>query len=1046
MVFDRDTGKLVPVSPKWFFLRHIETRGRKFHYMPKKNEGLPKSSPKRPKGQKPSSAKNQPSHPKDENVCAREVEKKFPSSKNQTTDDRFHVVGIGASAGGLTALENLLGHMPEKVNLALVIVQHLDPKRKSIMPTLLGRSTQLPVVHIEDGQKIVPGKIYVKPSELDVVVEKGRFRLKPAKSTDGSRHPIDRFFRSMARDCAENAIVVVLSGAGSDGSLGLKDVKEAGGLVIAQDEREAEYSGMPRSAVDTGLVDLVLPVAGIAEKLIEYVDHPLIVEKEAKDETARERLESETDKILTILRVKMSYDFCKYKRNTVRRRVARRMAVHQITDITEYGDYLREHPEECEELFKDLLINVTSFFRDPAAFEALEKEVLPKLFEKGEPGEDLRVWVPACSTGEEAYSLAILLQEYAERSDQDKEIKIFATDINPEAIDTAREAKYADNISADVSPERLKRFFDKQDSTYRIDRKLRDKVVFAVHDITREAPFSRVDLISCRNMLIYMEPELQRQVVPVFHYSLRNDGFLMLGTSEGIGNLDNLFEVVDKKQRIYRKKTGEGYQHLEQLGLPLSSSIEEKWRKAHHRHQGMPPRAQAKEDVSVTKLLKGLVAGMAPGVVVNEEGEIRYFVGDTQPFLAPPVGEPSFHISDMVREPLGFRISSALEEVGKHGRRVELNDLTVEHDQEYLTVDVKVSPLADLGGYFVVTFHAKPSQKGDEKGQEGEGTEQASAVQSRVKNLEEKLSATRQELQATIEELETSNEELKASNEELQANNEELQSTNEELESSKEELQSTNEELETTNLELHRKNRELVKAEDDIQNLFKSADIGTLFLDKELKIKRFTSKAKQVFNIIESDTGRLIWDITHKLKYENLKSDVRDVLENLGKKELEVETRTGEWLSLRLQPYRTSNDLIDGVVITVTDTTMVKKAEQEAQQMRRALGNIVDTIRQPMAVLDEDYFLQFANDSFFRRFHISPENGVGERFTDLLKGRWDTDALRKNLDRLISGEEKSDIDFPAPFKNGKGEILLGRCIAWEDDRPKLILLTFTKDI
>jgi two-component system CheB/CheR fusion protein len=546
-------------------------------------------------------------------------------------------------------------------------------------------------------------------------------------------------------------------------------------------------------------------------------------------------------------------------------------------------------------------------------------------------------------------------------------------------------------------------------------------------------------------MLIYMEPELQRQVLPILHYSLNDHGFLMLGTSEGIGNFDDLFDVVDKKQRIYRKTTDGGYKHLDQLGLPLSSGVEQKWRKSHREHGFEPQRQQTREKVPVTKLLKGLVSGMAPGVVVNAEEEIQYFIGDTQPYIKPPVGEASYKITEVVREPLGFRIASGLQESRKNRKPIELNDLTIEYDEDFLVADVQVRPLADLDGYFVVTFNEKSSQMTEKDIRQEKGTEPPSAAQSKIKHLEEKLSATRQELQATIEELETSNEELKAANEELKANNEELQSTNEELESSKEELQSTNEEIETTILELHRKNRELKKADDDIKNLFKSADIGTLFLSKDLKIKRFTAMAQKIFNMIENDVGRPISHITHKLKYEDLESDVKDVLEHLNKKELEVETKSGEWLTLRVHPYRTGEDVIDGVLITVTDTTEVKKVEQKAQQMRRALGNIVDMVKQPMAVLDQEHILRFANDSFFDRFDISAKSGQDKKFSELLKGRWNITALKENLDQLLSGEQKGDIEFPASEKEDEGEILLGRCIAWEEDRPKLILLTFSKD-
>jgi two-component system CheB/CheR fusion protein len=537
-----------------------------------------------------------------------------------------------------------------------------------------------------------------------------------------------------------------LSGAGSDGSLGLKDIKEAGGLIVAQDDKQAQYSGMPRSAVDTGLVDLVLKVEDIPCQLIQYVVHPLIAHKTLDIPTVRTELEKDIDKILTTVRVRLGYDFSQYKRNTIRRRVARRMAVHQIETTGEYETFLRKNPAEIDELFKDLLINVTNFFRDPHAFAALEEEVLPKLFEDRSPEDPLRIWVPACSTGEEAYSIAILFQEYMERSNQPLKMKVFATDINPAAIDRAREAVYPDNIVADVSPARLKRFFKRQDGLFYIDGSLREMVVFATHDITRESPFSRLDLVSCRNMLIYMEGELQKRIIPILHYSLKPDGFLFLGTSEGIGDLDHLFETVDKKQRIFRKKIGQGYQHLDELGLPLTRGGREK-REATARPD--PPSAERKKsprEMPTTKLLEELVADLGPpGVLVNKEGEICYVIGDTRPFLSPPPGEPSYKLIDMVAEPMRFRLASALDEVQRDRRRVQIADIFIQQNDHIHPVDVQVSPVRSFSRYYLVTFSKKPSAENAEMEQTGPGADRgAPARETRVRFLEEKLNRDRE--------------------------------------------------------------------------------------------------------------------------------------------------------------------------------------------------------------------------------------------------------------------------------------------------------------
>jgi two-component system, chemotaxis family, CheB/CheR fusion protein len=716
-----------------------------------------------------------------------------------------------------------------------------------------------------------------------VVLEGGNLRLRePAKGVR-VHLPIDDFFRSLAEDQGANAICIVLSGAGSDGSQGLRAVNAAGGLVMVQEEAQAEYHGMPASAIATGLADFVLPVERMGNELARFASSPLLALREKKRRTPSEQAREELGSVLAAVRAVCGHDFSQYKPSTVLRRIERRMAIHQIDQLGSYARLLRQKPAEAQALFQDMLINVTSFFRDAGAFEVLQEHLAGMLGEKG-PEAPVRVWVPGCATGEEAYSIAILLLETMDRLGKQFPVKIFASDLNRRAIEIAREGIYPDSIAADVSEQRLQRFFQRNGTQFQVTGQVRSLLVFSLHDVMRDPPFSRLDLVSCRNLLIYMDSALQKKVIPLLYYGLNPGGLLLLGSSEGIGDFGDLFAPVSQKWKLFKTREGSAERLQLHLELPFFASPAAR---QEARERQVP--AAAKQPAPGKEPKSGAEAGLRtlvertvlekyaqPGVLVDERDEIVYFHGETGSLLTPPRGEPSFNLLGMARGLLADELRSLLRQAREEGRRVLRKDLQLVHEGRLLTVDLEAAPVPGKGNLLLVTFEAKapPAPPSDQP-----------QADSRLALLERDLIATRQDLQATIEELETANEELQSANEELQANNEELQATNEELETSREELQATNEELETVNAELKRKNDELLRAQDDVNNLFAGASIGTVILDPELRIKRFTPAAAQVFKLIDTDIGRPLTDIASSLCYDRFEEDIRDVLESLGKKE-----------------------------------------------------------------------------------------------------------------------------------------------------------------
>ncbi|MFI5337664.1 MAG: chemotaxis protein CheB, partial [Opitutales bacterium] len=805
------------------------------------------------------------------------------------------IVGIGASAGGLAAFEAFFSGMPTDADpgMAFVLVQHLAPDHKSILSDLVKRYTRMQVFEVEDGMAVKPNCTYIIPPNKDMAFLKGTLQLLEPAAPRGQRLPIDFFFRSLAQDQHERAICIVLSGTGSDGTLGVRAVKGEGGMAMAQNPKSTEFDGMPRSAIATGLVDYVLPAAEMPAQLIAYAAHAFGKTSRPASRPAPKG-EDALKKVFVLLRAQTGHDFSQYKRSTTARRVERRMAVHQVEQLDEYVRYLQQTPAEVEALFRDLLIGVTSFFRDKEAFEALEEQAMPALFAGKSGGASIRVWVPGCSTGEEAYSIAILLQERMEALKQSFKLQVFATDIDRQSIDQARSGIYPASFAGDVSPERLARFFvpEPGGGVYRIHKGIRDMVIFSEQDVIKDPPFSKLDLISCRNLLIYMDAELQSKLIPLFHYALNPGGMLFLGTSESVGEFDYLFATMDRKSKLYRRQDS-----VSGVYRPGSFPALQEDGSAPRRSGRMP----GGSDLPLRELTeRALLQRYSPaGALINDRGDILYLHGRTGLYLEPAPGEAGLNILKMAREGLRRELSIAVHQAVTNRKPAYHPGLRVKTNGSFTAVNLTVQPVygggdpanstASAPAMCLVIFEEapvagqEPAEKAAGAGAADEGAGgNATDAEVQIAALKLELQAKEEYLQTVNAELETSNEELKSSNEEMQSVNEELQSTNEELETSKEELQSVNEELATVNAELQAKVADLSRSNNDMVNLLAATDIGTLFVDHHMRIQRFTPAATQLINLILADVGRPLGHVVSNLAgYDRLVADVQAVLESL---------------------------------------------------------------------------------------------------------------------------------------------------------------------
>jgi len=842
-----------------------------------------------------------------------------PKISREPANVTFPIVGIGASAGGLEALEQFLGHVPVKSGMAFVIVQHLDPTRKGIMPELLQRATRMKVIQVKDLVPVRPDCVYVIPPNKDMSLLHGVLHLLPPVAARGLRLPIDYFLRSLAQDRQEHSIGVILSGMGSDGTLGLRAIKEQAGVVLVQEPATAKFDGMPRSAIDAGLADIVAPAEELPGKIIAFLQRtPLLARAE---HVLEDKTQNAVSKAVVLLRAHTGHDFSLYKKNTLYRRIERRMGIHQIGKMANYIRYLQENSQELDLLFKELLIGVTNFFRDPAAWEQLRDQAIPELVASRSASQTLRAWVPGCSTGEEAYSLAMVFKEAVEAipGRGNFTLQIFATDLDRDAIDKARHGVFPANIAGDVSPERLARFFSKEEQGYRIRKEIREMVIFAPQNLIMDPPFTKLDLLCCRNVLIYFAPEVQKKLVPLFHYNLGPGGILFLGSAETVGGFTDLFAPLGGKSRLFRRQ--ESPLRTEPVEFPASFSAPPAG--------GPEARVAAKPLPSLQSLADQLILQQyaPPAVIVNDRGDIFYISGRTGKYLEPAAGKANWNIFAMTREGLRNELPQAFQKALRQKDSVQLQGLKVGTAGGPQFVDVTVQrlgspgPLAEL---VMIVFADRPAPRETRVASRSARTPGHAA---QLTQLERELQKAHAEMQASREEMQTSQEELRSTNEEMQSTNEELQSTNEELTTSKEEMQSLNEELQTVNTELQAKVDELSRANNDMKNLLNSTDIATLFLDNELRVRRFTTQAAKIIKLIPGDVGRPITDLASELHYPELADDGRTVIRTLIPAEKPVGCKDGRWFTVRIMPYRTLDDRIDGVVITFADITASKLAE-----------------------------------------------------------------------------------------------------------------------
>jgi two-component system, chemotaxis family, CheB/CheR fusion protein len=975
------------------------------------------------------------------------------------TDPDFPIVGIGASAGGLAAFEAFFSGMPVEIDpgMAFVLVQHLAPDHKSIVTELVQRYTRMEVFEVEDGMAVRPNCAYIIPPGRDMAFLGGTLQLLEPSAPRGQRMPIDFFFRSLAQDLLERAIGIVLSGTGSDGTLGIRAIKGNGGMVMVQNPASTEYDGMPRSALATGLVDYELPPAEMPAKLIAFAAH--LFGKPRRPVTEQPpKAENALKKIFILLRAHTGHDFSQYKPNTVYRRIERRMAIHQIETIAEYIRYLQQTPAEVETLFSDMLIGVTNFFRDPEAFMAVKEKIFPRLFAGKSPNSMIRVWSAGCSTGEEAYSLAILLAEHQESIKQSFKVQIFASDIDSQSIATARAGLYPASIAADISPERLKRYFSEEPegSFFRIHKGIRDMVVFSEHNVIKDPPFSKLDLISCRNLLIYVDSGLQKKIIPLFHYSLKPGGFLFLGTSETVGEFGSLFTTLDRKSKLYQRR--DDFHRTGPRGfLPLMRTVDEPLPQAFHKTAG--PGKPSLRELTEQSLMEHIVSAAA---LINANGDILYIHGRTGLYLEPAQGEAGVNnILKMAREGLRRDLIAALRKVSAGGQMVRCPNLRVKNNGDFTTVNLTVCTVpaeapSDSAGSFeaplflVILEQSATLQTGETVSARLStvdaisDTEAGDEARRLIVSLQQELRAKDEYLQSTNEELETTNEELRSSNEEMQSVNEELQSTNEELETSKEELQSVNEELFTVNAELQTKVADLTRANNDMNNLLAGTGIATVFVDHSLRILRFTPAATRIINLIQSDIGRPVGHIVSNLTgYDTLPEDTQEVLDTLTPKEVEVQTRAGDWYTMRILPYRTLDNVIEGAVITFVDISAAKRAQKALHEAHfRVTEKIVATAREPLLVLDPDLRIILANRPFYRTFRIAPDSAVGRLLYDLGNRRWDIPALRKLLEKILPKDTVfKDYEISHEFEDvGLRTIRINARMVSEEGRPNFILL------
>jgi two-component system CheB/CheR fusion protein len=943
------------------------------------------------------------------------------------TQKQLYVVGLGASAGGLDALEKFFDHMPADSGLAFVVIQHLSPDFKSLMDELLARHTDLAIHRVEDGMQIQANSIYLIPPKKEMIVSGERLLLTDKDPTQGLSLPIDTFLRSLAQDVGRRAVAVILSGTGSDGSRGIRAVHEAGGLVLVQDEATADFDGMPRSAIHTGVVDAVLSPRQIAERILQHVRSGG-VDGNAVSNGQTPISDDGVSQLFGILNEAYGIDFSHYKPSTVARRVERRLQMSRLPDLCDYAARVREDADELNSLYKDLLIGVTKFFRDEEAFGRLERDVIPQLLKQVPEKEEIRVWVAGCATGEEAYSVAMLLHEALADSGRPIHAKVFSTDVHQSSLAFASAGVYSDESLSEVSPARLARYFTKHAAGYQVSQDLRKIIVFAPHNVVKDAPFTTLDLICCRNMLIYLQPHAQRKVLSLFHFGLKAAGFLFLGPSETPGELSEEFDAIDRHWKVFRKRRD--VRLAPDVRMPLSTGFA--------RLRGSSERTYPSGGVSEPHLLRAFDAilseVMPPSVLVSSRRKLLHSVGGAGRFLSVPDGKPPEDILDFVHADLKLALSGALHRAAKEKQCVIFGGIRIRSldEGEHLRLSVKPITVPSLGeDYFLISFEIQtnaPPQPDQAP------IDLAEASRDRLRDVEEELRYTKENLQATIEELETTNEELQAANEELVASNEELQSTNEEL-------HSVNEELYSVNAEHQRKITELTELTDDMDNLLRSTDVGTIFLDRDLCIRKFTPKISHAFQVLQQDVGRPIEVFSHNLLCDDLLSTVRRVLESEEPLERDVQDRHGNWFLLRVLPYRT-RELVEGVVLTLIDISARKRTEDQLRRMSKVYMDGAD----PIMIEDLEGCIIDLNTEAERAYGWRRQELVGRHATALVPPEC-FQQFREVRERCRNAERVRNVESARQDRDGRVHpILLTLSLLTDEGGQPIGIATISKDI
>jgi two-component system, chemotaxis family, CheB/CheR fusion protein len=928
----------------------------------------------------------------------------------------------------------MLGAMPVDTGMAFVLVQHLAPKHASLLSEILSRATEMPVMEVHDEPQVQPNRVYVIPPDRNMIVVRGILQLLPREQGRGRHQPIDFFLRSLAEDQGDRAIGVILSGTATDGTLGLEQIKAEGGITFAQDDT-AQQGSMPHSAIATGCVDFVLSPAAIAAEIGRIARHPhLALPARAKPRS----VEADLGKILEILRRDRDVDFSLYKASSLHRRIHRRMVLHKMEKAESYARFLRRNPGEVEALYQDILINVTRFFRDPETFAALKAEVLPGLLRNRSLDEPVRVWVLGCSTGEEAYSVAILFAELTEGRRNRHPVQVFATDLNGTVIEKARAGVYPKSIEHDVSPERLQRFFAQVDGSYRVSKTIRDMCVFARHNVLTDPPLSQMDLITCRNLLIYLEPALQKKVLPLLHYALKAAGLLVLGSSETIGSYRDLFEPADARHKIYTKKPST---RRVTFGQPAGARRKE----APGRGRGRPQPSGAVADAQKEADRILLARYVPPGVVVNAELEILQFRGDTGPYLTPAPGKASLSLLRMTREGLAVALRAAIGKARKQKAPVREAGLLIRSHDGTREVDLEVIPLkgSSTGGFLVLFEEPVPPPSAPLPSRKPRTRAAAADAAGQDENarLTQELAATREYLQSVIEQQETANEELQSANEEAQSANEELQSINEELETSKEEIQSSNEELVTVNDELQNRNAELNLLNNDLFNVLTNVQMAIVLVEQNLRVRRFTPMAEKLFNLVPTDIGRPISDFKLNFSVPDLEPLLKEVIDTASPREREVQDRLGMWYSLRIQPYKTLDNKLDGAVIMLVDINTLQRAREYAE-------SIVATVSESLLVLDADLCVQTASQSFYQTFKERPETTEHRFFYELGQGQWNIPELRRLLEEIrLHGDGIEGYEVEREFEHiGRRTMLLNARRFFQESGQRSLTLLAIEDI